>query len=258
MTRRDYLEAKVAKREEWAAGRRAKAAGLLKQNEPFRGDIAFNTQPGHIPERARVIARSEKAYEHTQMAAHHVGKAAGLAQQLETTIFSDDPDALEALAAKIAGLEAEREQMKKANAAFRKGGRAGLATVCGDAVAAAFDRLKALCPYEKQPYPAYALSNLGGNIGRLKKRIEDVKRRQAQTAEAEAAPGGVVIKGAADYVNVTFAEKPERAVLDALKAAGFVWSGGAWCGYRAKVPEVVQQMVQQQDVGETKEVQDDP
>ena len=38
---------------------------------------------------------------------------------------------------------------------------------------------------------------------------------------------------------MTFAEKPERTILDALRAAGFRWGGGAWIGERAKLPEGV-------------------
>ncbi len=33
----------------------------LKSCEPFTSDIAFNTQPGHIPFRAKIIKREEKA-----------------------------------------------------------------------------------------------------------------------------------------------------------------------------------------------------
>src|SRR5690606_1472040 len=44
-----------------------------------------------------------------------------------------------------------------------------------------------------------------------------------------------------DWVRVTFAEKPERSVLSALKAAGFRWRGGSWIGERAKLPAEVMQ-----------------
>lgn len=186
MTRRERKEARLARRLEWAAGRTAKAEALDTANAPFRGDWAFNTQPGHIPERARVIARSERAWEHRTMAAHHESKADGIAHQLETSIFSDDPDAPERLRERIAGLEAERERMKQINKAIAKG-------------TGWEDRLRAdgleLTEREKrtlldvarfQPYyckdgrpvfPPYALSNLGGNIRRLRLRLEQIEKR---------------------------------------------------------------------------------
>jgi hypothetical protein len=40
-------------------------------------------------------------------------------------------------------------------------------------------------------------------------------------------------------VRITFAEKPERAVLDALKAAGFRWGNGSWVGRRDAIPAEV-------------------
>ena len=35
----------------------------LKHNERYTSDIAFNTQPGHIPMRARIIKQDDRAYE---------------------------------------------------------------------------------------------------------------------------------------------------------------------------------------------------
>jgi hypothetical protein len=42
------------------------------------------------------------------------------------------------------------------------------------------------------------------------------------------------------YVSVTFAEKPARNVIDALKAAGFHWRQGSWWGKADAIPEEVQ------------------
>ena len=41
------------------------------------------------------------------------------------------------------------------------------------------------------------------------------------------------------YVGDRILYSDERTVLEALKAAGFHWSGGSWCGYRARIPEGV-------------------
>ena len=66
-----------------------------------------------------------------------------------------------------------------------------------------------------------------------------IKARQARTAAAEAALGGVVIEGTGEWVRVTFAAKPAREVLDALRATGFRWDGGSWVGERSKLPEAI-------------------
>lgn len=78
-------------------------------------------------------------------------------------------------------------------------------------------------------------SNLAGRIGADRERIASIKARQDRTTQAEAS-GGVVIDGDGGYVRVTFAEKPARAILDALKAAGYRWSHGSWIGERSKLP----------------------
>lgn len=238
MTRRERLERKVEQRQEWAAGRRGKAAERFAQADPYRGDVAFNTQPGHIPERARVIRATEKGFEHAEMAAHHESKAAGLAAQLDRSVFSDDVDAIVQLEARIAEHEAQRERMKTVNRLWKKGDAAGLAALGVD-LDALRRRLVEAGPYfGSRPHLPYELSNLGGRIAADRERIAAIQARQERTQRAEAAAGGVVIEGDT-WVRVTFAEKPSRGILDALKAAGFRWGGGSWVGERAKLPEGV-------------------
>ena len=43
---------------------------------------------------------------------------------------------------------------------------------------------------------------------------------------------------------MTFAEKPERSTLDALKAAGFYWGQGSWTGKLESLPEEVKGMIE--------------
>jgi hypothetical protein len=255
MTRRERLEHKLQKRREWAEGRARKAEGLRNATpESLRHDWAFITQPGHIPERARMIRRAERAMEHDQMARHHRGKAAGLAQQLDDTIFSDDDDATQELEARIENNERERERMKAINAAWRKAGKPapddaeGWRKVADDPrVMMSPNDLRpvrldmARAPHHRQPFPGYALSNLGGRITADRKRIKDVERRRQLAAEAEEA-GGVAVRRHEEinWCVVTFAEKPERAILDGLRAAGYGWGGGSWQGYLDRLPASVE------------------
>jgi len=128
--------------------------------------------------------------------------------------------------------------MKASNAAYRKG-PAVWATHMGitaDQEAALRAKIEAGYSWCRQPHPAYEMQNLGANIRRLQKRLEEVTARADRYAQAAAA--GVLIEGA-DYVRVTFPEKPGRDILDSLRAAGFRWSGGSWCGYRSHLPDSV-------------------
>jgi len=76
--RQESADRRADRYEEWADKRQEKAEALYARDEHYRGDIAFNTQPGHIPERARVIRRTEQAFEHANTAQRFRAKAGSL------------------------------------------------------------------------------------------------------------------------------------------------------------------------------------
>lgn len=175
MTYRERREAKSARLREWAAKREAKAAAVFQSHEQYRGDYAFNTQPGHIPERARVIAQEDRAFESLRKADSMQSRAAGIQAAADHAIYSDDPDAVEALTTRIAGLEAERTRCKYINAEIRRGDgwTKRLDPPLTDKEIA---DLKAAAMFgQKVGYPTYHLSNLSGNISRQKKRLEELR-----------------------------------------------------------------------------------
>jgi hypothetical protein len=187
MTRRERKEAKLARRLEWAEGRDKKATQGFNRARSIADGIPFG-QPilvGHHSEgQERIESGMRAGVESQQMAAHHRSKADGLQRQLDTSIFSDDPDAPERLRERIAGLEAEQERMKKINRICRKGAgweerlaAAGIVMtereqkVLADVARFQPYYIKNGCP----TFPPYALSNLGGNIRRLKDRLAQIE-----------------------------------------------------------------------------------
>jgi hypothetical protein len=76
--RLEAAERKAARLNDWADRHDRKAAALESRNDPYRNDVAFNTQPGHIPERARSIARTERAWDHQKKANEQRAKANSL------------------------------------------------------------------------------------------------------------------------------------------------------------------------------------
>ena len=92
--------------------------------------------------------------------------------------------------------------------------------------------------------PSYVNANLGGRITEARKRVENIKARKQRQQAAENASGGVLITGAGDYVSITFAEKPEREILNDLKSAGFYWGRGCWSGLRDNIPASVTGMTE--------------
>ena len=243
MTRRERLERKVEKREEWADKARARsdarfnAAHALSSRIPLGQPILVGH---HSEKRARRDAERihngmTKGVEEHKLAELHDSKRRGLARQLERTIFDDDPDAIERLEERIRDAEVSAARNVALNKAWRKGGVAGLlAAGASEALAKTTAETVALCPWlAKGPFSA---TSDRASIRRDKERIASIKIRRERAAVAEASPTGVAIEGG-DYVTVTFPEKPAREILDALRAAGFRWGGGSWHGRRDALPE---------------------
>jgi Domain of unknown function (DUF3560) len=219
MTYRDRREARAERLRDWAGKREENAAAVFEAGRPFTSDIAFNTQPGHIPFRARLIAREDAAYRSQRKAAGMRSRADGIEGQLATSIYDDDPDAIEQLRARIGRLEAEREAAKAANAAYRREHKAELAK---------------MTPYQRGqavPYPGYHFQNLSGNLTRQRQRLARLEATaQARTAEPVAAGGGVTVRTVRGWTEVQFDEKPPAEVRAGLKARGFRWHAGCWRG----------------------------
>ena len=168
MTYRERREARADRLQEWAGKREDRAEAVFKAGEPFRGDTAFNTQPGHIPFRARLNAREDRAHESLAKAASMRSRASGIESQLANSIYDDDPDAIGQLRERIARLEAERDAAKAVNAAYRKEHKAELAAMDK------WDRDQAM------PYPGYHFQNLSGNLSRQRARLTRLEREQGQ------------------------------------------------------------------------------
>jgi len=166
MTYRERRLAKAERLREWAAAREAKAAAAHKANEIYRGDTAFLTQPGHIPERARVIARTERAFADSAKAAEMSSRAAGIEAAADGAIYSDDPDAIEALVKRIEERTARRDAMKVSNDAFRKDKvhRMELA-----ACTSAYQRDQLM------PHKSFEIRNLTADIKRNQERLDDLR-----------------------------------------------------------------------------------
>lgn len=76
--RQEGANRKADRLEEWAAKREARASATLNSHSEIRHDIAFNTQPGHIPFRARMIAADDRAFESLNVATGFRNRAESL------------------------------------------------------------------------------------------------------------------------------------------------------------------------------------
>jgi Domain of unknown function (DUF3560) len=189
MTYRDRRLRRAERLRGWAAKRQRDAGATFKRGEHLRADHAFNTQPGHIPERARLIAREDRAHRSLEKAARMDRRADEIERQAEAAIYDDDPDAIARLRKRIAHLEQHRDRIKAANKAIRRHGLQRLTqpdppfTLTDDEKRELLTLMR-VTPYhqaEKRGFPAYVLQNLAGNLTRQRQRL-------ARLSTPEAAP----------------------------------------------------------------------
>lgn len=192
---------------------------------------------GHHSERRhrRAIERADQAMrkcvEESKRAKELRARANGVGH---AGISSEDPEAVDKIAAKVAKLEADQARMKAVNAAIRRHKKAG-----PDAQVAALVELgfgegvarKLLEPdfCGRIGFPDYALQNNNANIRRLKARIpkiEAVKDAEEVTEQV----GGIEYREAEGRVWLVFPGKPAADVRAKLRRAAFKWSPtrGAW------------------------------
>ena len=220
MTYRERREARAERLRGWAEKREQAAGAVLAAHEIYRGDTAFNTQPGRIPLRSRVIAQDERAFASLQKARSMAGRADGIESQLAGAIYSDDPDAIEQLRARLATLEAERDRVKAFNATCRKGAP-DWATLT-ESEKRGLLRTAEVCSYQVirngkfRGFPGYHLTNLSGNIARNRARLEQLERQQRAAAdklqreEMGAAARDAFLAGGILTVHADQDPKPER------------------------------------------------
>ena len=180
-TYRERRERRAERLRDWAESQERKSqaafglsADLVEQipiGQPILVD--HHSERGH----RRTIDQSHRAMrrgvDSAKMAQRHLERAKNIEQAAERAIYSDDPDATEALTARITALEAQRTRMKQINAEIKKG--------------LGWDKRLSLTEREKrdlemtarftpgrfgfQGYPPYAFSNLSGRLSKERKRL---------------------------------------------------------------------------------------
>ena len=241
--RRERLEERALKQHDESARRFSESDRMAKM---------MNGQPvliGHHSEK-RHRRDIDRMWNHSQKGAAAHNNAQELERRADSVgkagISSDDPNAPDKLAHKLASLERHRDQYKAVNAAWRKAGRPLAYDKSIDHAAwdAAFKKypdldviltealnLKRTDFWNRPPY-SYQLTNIGSEIRRITKRLASLK-----TAEAE--PDREPIEGEGwkiwedreeNRLFIAHDTKPSADVRTNLKRYGFRWNryAGAW------------------------------
>jgi len=151
-------------------------------------------------------------------------------------IFSDDPNALEKLKAKLEELTASQETMKYVNKVIKKHKtpEAQVKALMEEFEMSIGKAIKLTTPdfCGRIGYPGYALTNNNANMRRIKERIASLEKlATVQDAEHDL-PGNVSLRinTDANRLQVLFPGKPDYAIRSELKGHGFKWapSEEAW------------------------------
>ncbi len=179
MTYRERRMRRVERLRGWAEVREARASAEFGKAHAAADAIPFG-QPilvGHHSERRdrnyrdRIDAGIGRAVESARMAERHNERADNIEAAAAHAIYSDDTDAVDRLAERIALLEAERDRIKAFNASCRKGSPDP--ELLPPNLLRTWESTSRLGLLGKNgAMPGYVLTNLSGNISRQRKRLE--------------------------------------------------------------------------------------
>lgn len=147
-------------------------------------------------------------------------------------IKSGAPDVVEQLTEKVEKLEAEHKLMNETNAYYRKHGTmVGFKTLTEEKAKALDADIENGYSWCKQPYPSYTMTNHGAKLRTAKERLEQLSKLKERDNKESTINGVRVVENTeAVRIQLFFDGKPEREMIDKLKANGFRWtpSIGAW------------------------------
>lgn len=192
-----------------------------------------------IRKKEKQIAALDKNMENFRKADHYLDM---LKRAHTLAVKSDDPEVLDFLRAKLAGLEEAHALMVSANAYYRKNKTLeGFEGIPADTMAW-ITRPGVYLPggrngdgsplaFYGKPFPTYELTNSNANIKRVKQRIETLEAVKASKSIEEEHDGYTYREDAeAMRVQLRFDGKPDDETRALLKRNGFRWapSQGVW------------------------------
>ncbi len=156
----------------------------------------------------------------------------GQKMSVNRAISSDDPQAIEKLAAKLEACQKQQEYMKSVNAYYRKfGTMRGFPDLSEEQADKMDATVRSGYSWEKVPFAPYYLSNNNTEIRRLKQRLESLKQsRETGYTGWTFAGGKAVANTENNRLQLLFDEKPDAEKRTVLKQNGFHWapSERAW------------------------------
>jgi hypothetical protein len=246
MTREEWEARKqnrIDRMQRFAAKAREMSERYNRASDSISSGIPFG-QPiliGHHSEKRhrRMLDRmhryNDKAIEEYRKAQYYDRRAASA--EGNNAISSDDPDAIQKLKEKLAGLEKLQETMRAANKIYRKGNTPENIAALVALGLSESSAINGFTPdfYGRIGFADYQLTNNNANMRRVKERIAYLERSNAKaTTETEEKGIRFVDNTDANRFQIFFPGKPKEEIRTLLKHRGFRWSptAGAWQRFR--------------------------
>lgn len=188
---------------------------LMPDHHSYKSDKNF---------RDRAWNKMDKSVEAGKKADYYRGKAE--AAENNTSISSDDPEAVAKLKEKLEKRQNLQSHMKKVNTYYRKNGTMkGFEGISDEKAAEIDEAVKNGYSWITAPYAPYELSNNNAEINRLKKRIASLERREETGFVGWQFEGGEAVANQDENrLQLLFDEKPSEEQRSELKGWGFRWS----------------------------------
>ena len=209
-----------------ATCRRARAMGEhIPLGQPIL--VGHHSEKRDRAYRNRMAATYRKGMDLMEKAERYASRLS--AARANTSISSDDPNAVSALKEKLAGLEAKQVRFVAINKCVRKKDRAGL-------IALGLSEKQADEMFESDfagrlGIPSYEITNNNANIKRIRDRITVLESAASrEVVDVEYAWGRYVEDPDDNRVRLHFDHRQPQEVVAVLKSRGFKWSptNSAW------------------------------
>jgi hypothetical protein len=210
-----------------------KIAEIIPLGQPIL--IGHHSEKRHRRDLAKINANYDKGFEAIKKA-EELASRASFAER-SRAISSDDPNAPDAIKAKIERIEKLVAEMKACNALIRKAkgdNEKGIELLCASGYGFSREQAADLLKPDfagRIGFAPYELTNRGAEARRLKKRLEVLQEQEKLQALPDETYGDyIVLSESNNRTRLHFFRKPSDAIRDRLKRAGFRWAPttGAW------------------------------
>lgn len=219
---------------------RHKTARSIGDHIPFGQPIlvGHHSEGRHRRDIEKIDNNMRKSVEASGKAGYYADKAKHI--ENDTTIYSDDPEAVVKLKEKIAHLELAQKMMKECNKIIKskkpEAQKVEELVELGFTEKVAIDRMTPdYC--NRVGFASYSLQNNNANINRNKKRLAQLVKLESQESSEWEAKGIRIVDSVEDNrLQLFFPDKPSEETRKDLKGKGFRWSprNGCWQTHRSE------------------------